>query len=125
LSDAGVFGHEHKRQPDMFRENETAIKPLLAEKNHLYTFWLTPGKDSDKNRHVCNVRRLARRAIRKAKDDYFSCKAMQAEKIRHSVKRIWQCIRISKWKKGYGPCENSCGKDENGNECTTIEAQQE
>jgi hypothetical protein len=35
LSDAAeeVLGREDKRQPDWFRENETAIKPLIAERN--------------------------------------------------------------------------------------------
>ena len=44
------LGHEDRRQPDWFRESETDLRPLIAERNQLYALWLSTGKERDRKK---------------------------------------------------------------------------
>ena len=45
-----VLGFEMRKQPDWFRESEAAIKPLLEEKNKLYSLWQRTGQERDRKK---------------------------------------------------------------------------
>ena len=40
-----VLGFETRKQPDWFHESEAAIKPLLEERNKLYSLWQSTGHE--------------------------------------------------------------------------------
>ena len=42
-----VFGFEMRKKPDWFHESEAAIKPLLEERNKLYSLWQSTGQERD------------------------------------------------------------------------------
>ena len=39
-----------REQPDWFRESEDAMKPLLEEKNKLYSLWQSTGQERDQKK---------------------------------------------------------------------------
>ena len=115
-----ALGYEDRRQPDWFRENETAFKPLLKERNRLHTLWLNTGKERDRVKHA-RARWAVRKLMRKAKNDWFLHKALEAEKGRHGGKLVWHCIRdIQRGRRGLVPARTAVAKDEEGNVCTTM-----
>ena len=64
--------------------------------------------------------------MRVAKDAWFQRKASEAERGRNGGKVVWQCIRdIQRGRRGLVPVRSAVVQDENGNSCTTTEAQQE
>ena len=77
-SAASVLSYEKKHQPDWSRESSDTLNPFLQCRNDLYTTWLDTGK---KEKHVRfkQAGGEARRAIRKAKYDWFVAKATEVE----------------------------------------------
>ena len=64
--------------------------------------------------------------MRTAKDAWFQCKALEAERGRNGGKLVWHCIRdIQRGRRGLVPVRAAVVKDEDGNACTTAEAQQQ
>ena len=116
------MGYENRKQPDWFWESERDLKILIAERNKLYALWRSTRLERDRKKHA-RVRRLARKAIRDAKNAWFQHKALEAERGRHGG---WRCIRdIQRGRRGLVPVKSAAVKDENGNVCTTLEAQGE
>jgi len=119
------LGYEDRRQPDWFRESEVDLKPLFAERNRMHTVWLSDGRETSKRKYA-DARRAARHAMRVAKDAWFQRKASEAERGRNGGKVVWRCIRdIQRGRRGLVPVKSAVVQDENGNSCTTTEAQQE
>ena len=72
------------------------------------------------------ARWTVRKLMRKAKNDWFLHKDLEAEKGRHGEKLVWHCIRdIQRRRRGLVPARTAAVKDEEGNVCTTMESQQE
>ena len=88
------LGYENRKKPDWFRESEKDLKTLNAERNRLYALWISTRLERDRKKHV-RARRLARQAIRDAKNTWFQHKALEAERGRHDGKIVWRCIGIS------------------------------
>ena len=119
------LGYEDRRQPDWFRESEVDLKPLFAERNRMHTVWISDGREASRRKYA-DARRVARHAVRVAKDAWFQRKASEAERGRNGGKVVWQCIRdIQRGRRGLVPVRSAVVQDENGNSCTTTEAQQE
>ena len=45
-----VLGFEARKQPDWFHESEAAIKPLLEDRNKLYSLWQSNGQSNGQER---------------------------------------------------------------------------
>ena len=73
------LGFEDRRQPDWFRESEVDLKPLFAERNRLYALWLSTSRERDRKKYT-DARRVARQAVRVAKDAWFLRKALEEER---------------------------------------------
>ena len=81
------------------------------------------GKERDRKKHA-SARRDVRKAVRPANDAWFQRKALEAERGRHSGKLVWSCIRdIQRGRRGLVPVRSAMVKDDDGNVCTTLEAQ--
>jgi len=76
---ATVLGYDEKHQPDWFRESFDALKQFFHQRNVLYTTWLATSKEEDYVKFK-QARGEARRAIRKAKNDWFVAKATEVER---------------------------------------------
>ena len=119
------LGYEDRQQPDWFQESEVDLKPLFAERNRMHTVWISDGREASRRKYA-DARRAARHAVRVAKDAWFQRKASEAERGRNGGKVVWQCIRdIQRGRRGLVPVRSAVVQDENGNSCTTTEAQQE
>lgn len=119
------IGKRKRRDPDWFHESSHKIKPLLDERNRLYSKWIGSKKDSDKKKFL-KMRRDARRTMREAKNEWFSKKAAEAQKGRHGGKVVWSCIRdLQRGRRGLVPVRTAIVKDEDGNPCKTPEQQQQ
>ena len=95
------------------------------ERNRLHTPWLSTGREENSRKHA-DAHKAARRAVRAAKDAWFQCKALEAERGRNGGKSVWHCIRdIQRGRRGLVPVRTAAVKDEDGNACTTAKAQQE
>ena len=120
-----ALGVKKRRHPDWFRENAISLEPILQKKNQLYQKWLGSGRSSDRQRFA-KARSEARRAVRAAKNAWFTSKAEEAEQSRFGGKKVWKCIRDMQYgRRGLVPSRLSTVVDENGNPCTTLEAQQQ
>lgn len=120
-----TLGFEDRRQPDWFRESEDYLKPLFVKRNELYALWLETRRERDRKKHA-EARRVARRAVRAAKDAWFQRKATEAERGRHSGKVVWRSIRdIQRGRRGLIPVRTNVVKNEDGSECASLEARQE
>ena len=125
LTDAAdsVLGYEKHRNPDWFRESLELLEPLLQRRNQLYTKWLGSKSDCDKLRY-CEARRVARRAVRTAKNTWFQNKANEAQSVRFRGKKVWQCIRdMQRAHRGLIPTRSAMIRSEDGTPCTTTKAQ--
>ena len=119
------LGYAKKRQPDWYRENANIIMPLLSERNKLYNQWLSTRQERDRLKFAA-ARNVARLSVRHSKEAWFESKAVEAEKTRFSGKIVWKCIQdIQRCRRGLIPVRSSLVKDENGNICATLDAQQE
>ena len=119
------LGYENRKQPDWFRESEADHKPLVAERNRLYVLWLSTGHKRDKKKHG-NAHRIVRWVISVAKNAWFQCKVLEAERGRQSGRLVWRCIRdIQRGRRGLVPVRSASVKDENGNVCMTFEVKSE
>lgn len=120
-----VLGTVKKKHPDWFQESSSVLKPLLQERNRLYTKWLGTKQESDR-RKFAKARRDARRGVREAKNTWFLGKAAEAQKGRHGGKIVWRCIRdIQRGRRGLVPLRSATVRDEDGNLCSTPELQQQ
>ena len=120
-----TLGYEDRRQPDWFRESEDHLKPLFVERNELYALWLETRRERDRKK-LAEARRVARRAVRAAKNAWFQRKATEAERGRHSGKVVWRAIRdIQRGRRGLIPVRANVVKNEDGSECVGLEARQE
>ena len=110
LTDAAksVLGVEKCRQPDWFRTHSPEEEPALPE---------MAGKWSQ---HVfCRARS---QAVRAAKNAWFTSKAEEAQRGRFGVKKVWRDMQHGR--RGLVPARLATVVDEEGNACTTVEAQQ-
>ena len=89
---SSALGREKRRHPDWFRENADSLEPILQERNQLYLKWLGSGHMSD-NENFSKIRSKARRAVRAAKNAWFTSKAEEAQRSRFGGKKVWKCIR--------------------------------
>ena len=120
-----LLGKTKRRDPDWFLENSHIFKPLVEERNKLYTKWLGTKKENDRRKFM-KVRRDVRKAIREAKNEWFMKKAAKAQRGRHGGKVVWSCIRdMQRGRRGLVPVKMASVKDEEGNPCKTLEEQQE
>ena len=123
-SAASVLGYEKKHQPDWFRESSDILNPFLQRRNDLYTTWLATGKAKDHDRFK-QARGEARRAIRKAKNDWFVAKATEIERGSFGGVEVWRGIRDLQYgKRGLIPSRVVTIDDENGNPCCDPVSQQ-
>lgn len=120
-----ILGTERRRYPDWFTENLHSLEPLFKTRNHLYSKWLSTGRESDRQRFAMK-RSEVRRTVREMKNAWFQKKAMEAQQGRFGSKKVWQCIRdMQRGRRGLVPIKRSTIKDEEGNLCTTVQEQQE
>ena len=120
-----ALGNAKRRHPDWFRENAYALEPIFQERNRLYTRWLGSGCSNDK-RKFAQARSEARQAARAAKNAWFTTKAEEAQLSRFGGKKVWKCIRDMQYgRRGLVPARLATVTDEEGNPCTTAEAQQQ
>ena len=85
-----VFGRAGRLQPGWFRESIEALQPLLVARNAAYSRWLGTGRTEDLSKFQ-QARSTAKRAIRKAKNDWFQEKAREIER-----EKVWKAIREMK-----------------------------
>ena len=93
LDSATTYLHVLTRHnPDWFREHASDLQPYLSKRNKLYVKWLATKKNDDYI-HFKQARGAAQRAIRQAKNKWFTAKAEEAEKERFGGKKVWRYIR--------------------------------
>ena len=118
-----TIGREKRRQTDWFREGAPAIRPLLQKRNTAYNKWLSTGNASDKEKFK-KARKEAQKAIREAKNNWFSRKATEAQGGINGGKVVWKCIReIQRGKRGLVPMRTANVRDEEGRTCSTPQQQ--
>ena len=123
-SGRAVLGTSKKRNPDLFRESESTIAPVLTHRNHLHNKWLSSQKQIDL-REFREARSKARKVIREAKNAWFQAKAEEAQKSRFGGKVVWRCIRDLQFaRRGLRPTRPNAVRDEDGNLCTSSLAKQ-
>ena len=114
-----TIGREKRRQVDWFRESAPIIHPLLQKRNALYNKWLSSGKVTDKEKFK-EARKKAQKAIREAKDNWFSRKATEAQGGVNGGRVVWKCIReIQRGRRGLVPVKTRSVRDEEGHTCST------
>ena len=120
-----VLGVEKRRHLDWFRDNANSLEPIFKRRNQLYLRWLGSGLSIDKH-NFCRARSEARQAVRAAKNAWFTSKAEEAHWSRFGGKKVWKCIRDMQYgQRGLVPSTLTTVVDEEGNPCTTVEAQQQ
>lgn len=122
-----VIGHCTKKQPDWYAESSTILDPLLKTRTDAYNDWVAHGKRDDVT-HVRfkAARKAARSAIRNAKNTWFASKASIIENARFNGEVIWKNIRaLCRGCAGLQPVNIHAVRDEEGNICSTTEAQQQ
>ena len=120
-----VLGTACRRKADWFEESGSVLRPLIEERGRLQTLWLSTGRERDKKKFV-NARRIARQAVREAKNAWFQKKALEAERGQNGGKIVWSCIRdMQRGKRGLVPVKMTVVREENGNPCSSPEAQQQ
>ena len=120
-----TLGVEKRRHPDWFRESANSLEPILQKRNQLYLRWLGSGLSSDRQ-NFTKAQSEARRAVRAAKNAWFTSKAEEAHRSRFSGKKVWKCIRDMQYgRHGLVPSRLATVADEEGNPCTAVEAQQQ
>ena len=72
---------ENRRHPDWFRENANSLEPILQKRSQLYLRWLGSCLSSDRQ-NFSKARSKARRAVRAAKNTWFTSKAEEAQMSR-------------------------------------------
>ena len=83
-----VWGMKIRREPDWFQESEVELKPLFVVlKNRLHTLWISTGRENNSKQYA-DAHRAARRAVRAAKDAWFQCKVLEAERGRNGGKLV-------------------------------------
>ena len=118
-----TIGREKRRQVDWFRESAPIIRPLLQKRNALYNKWLSSGKVTDKEEFK-EARKKAQKAIREAKNNWFSLKAKEAQGGVNGGKVVWKCIReIQRGRRGLVPVRTRSVRDEEGHTCSTPQQQ--
>ena len=120
-----ALGVEKRRHPDWFRESIDSLEPILQKRNQLYLKWLRSGLSSDK-RNFSQARSEARRAVRAAKNAWFTGRAEEAQRSRFGGKLVWKCIRDMQYgRRGLVPSRLATVINEEGKPCTTVVAQQQ
>jgi len=108
-----------RHNPDWFKECASDLQPSLSKRNKLYVKWLAT-KKSDDYMHFKQARGAAQRAIRQAKNKWFTAKAEEAEKERFGGKKVWKCIRdLQRGRRGLCPLPVTAIHDENNNPCNS------
>ena len=79
VSTEKVLGRTGHLQPGWFQESIEALQPLLVARNAGYSRWLGTGRMEDLSKFQ-QARSTAKRAIRKAKNDWFQEKAREIER---------------------------------------------
>ena len=83
------------------------------------------GLMSDKQ-NFSRTRSEARRAVRAAKNAWFTSKAEEAQRSRFGGKKVWKCIRDMQYgRRGLVPSRLATVVDDEGNPCSTLVAQQQ
>ena len=120
-----LLGMEARCHPDWFRENADRLKPALQRRNDLYTTWLAT-RGADALSQFRRARGECRRTIREAKNRWFQTKAEEAQRERFGGKKVWRCIRdMQHGRRGLVPSRSATINDEEGNPCTSPQAQQQ
>ena len=89
----------------------------------MYTMWLSTGQQRIRKKWL-GARRVARKAVRRAKNAWFERKAAAAQKGRNKGKVVWRCIRdIQRGRRGLVPMRTAVVRDEDGAVCDTPELQ--
>ena len=115
-----VLGRAGRLQPDWFKESTEALQPLLRARNAAYSRWLGSGRSEDLIKFK-QARSAARKAIRKAKNDWFQEKASEVEKERFGGKKVWKAIReMQRGRRGLLPCRTAVIDDEDGVPCSST-----
>ena len=124
-TDEAVLGFKVRKQLDLFSESEPAIKPLLEERNKLYSPWQSTGQVRDWKKVALSCTQ-ARREIREAKNRWFQMKASEVQRSQLGGKVMWRFIRdIQRVKSGLVPVRKVTVMDEKENACNTPEQQQQ
>lgn len=114
-----LLGVIKNKQPDWFQESEDELRPYLVLRNNAYRAWLSSSKSEDLMKFK-KTRYEARRAIRKAKNDWFTAKASQIDKQRFGGKEVWKNIRdLQRGRRGRLPTRVVNIIHEDGNPCVT------
>ena len=120
-----ALGVEKRRHPNWFRVSANSLEPILQKRNQLYLRWLGSGLSSDRQ-NFSKARSEARRAVRAAKNAWFTSKAEEAQMSRFGGKKVRKCIRDMQYgRRGLIPSRLATVVDEEGNPCTIVEAQQQ
>ena len=120
-----VLGRAGRLQPGWLQESIEALQPLLVARNPAYSRWLGTRRPEDLSKFR-QARSTAKRAIRKAKNDWFQEKAREIERERFGGKKVWKAIReTQRGRRGLLPCKTAVINDEEGVPCSSKEAQQQ
>ena len=120
-----VLGEKKRSDPDWFQESAAKLETLFQKRHQLYLKWLSSGLICDKQKFA-QARSEACRAVRAAKNAWFSGKAEEAQQVRFGGKKVWRCIRdMQHGKRGLIPSRLNTILDEEGNICVTTDAQQQ
>ncbi|XP_065194927.1 uncharacterized protein LOC135826225 [Sycon ciliatum] len=125
-SAASVLGFSRRRQPDRFREAESAIQSLLDERNRCYTDWLCSGQSRDCSHYTAFkvARSRAPASISSARIDWIKAKAQAATESRFNGAVVWKSIHdLQSCTRGLAPVRTSAVLDENSNICSSPEEQ--
>ena len=120
-----VLGERKRSDLDWFEESAAKLEPLFQKRHQLYVKWLSSGLACDKQK-FSQARSDARRAVRAAKNAWFSEKAKEAQQLRFGGKKVWKCIRdMQHGRRGLIPSRLGTILDEEGNVCVTTDSQKQ
>ena len=115
------LGYVQRHQPDWFLSNQEVLEPLLQERRLCYYRWVGSQLQYDYTRFKIAPSR-ARAAVRRAKNEWLTDVAEQAEAGRSRGGLIWSSIHtIQRCFHGLRPIPSMAVKNEDGLPCSSTE----
>ena len=116
-----TLGRGRRRQVDWYVEARDTIEPLLEVRNSAHRRWIAGGRRDADYAEYRTARRVARNAVRDAKNRWFTSLAEKIEKARFNSAQVWSCIRsIQQARSGLPSRASVAVLDENGNLCASA-----
>ena len=120
-----VLGRAGGLKPSWFQGSIVVLQLFFVARSAAYSRWLGTGRMEDLSKFR-QARNTAKRANRKAKNDWFQEKAREIEKKRFGGKKAWKAIREIQCEcRELLPGRMAVINDEEGVPCSSKEAQQQ